>query len=64
MIISVEKVNESYIKYCQRENKSSQDVESIEPFFQWYCQKKGFTTFKRIDGRKFEFSNRQPIKNN
>ena len=56
MIISAEKVNESYLKFCSKEGLDNQHEKSVEKFFQWYCQKKGFVTFRKVDGFKFEFS--------
>ena len=56
MIISADKVNESYLNFCAKESLDSQEKTTVEKFFQWYCQKKGFFTFRKIDGFKFEFS--------
>lgn len=63
MIISAEKVNESYVKWCLKNDKKTDDVDSVEPFFQWFCIKKGFRTFRKIDGRRFEFSKYSKFKN-
>lgn len=56
MIISIEKVNESFLNWCTKNKKDPTDVESVEPFFQYYCQKHGFNSFKKIDGHKFQFT--------